>query len=133
MNASNVDSKPKVRKETKNKIKVDFERTSFKERFKAKFLTLNFAKKVAWAIIRYILLISAHTTFLTNVSVKYLALKRSLKEVLSKSTFILFLVSLRTLGLLSTLEAFILFYLLISFSDRRCRLKAPLSIHRVSQ
>ena len=57
MNASNVDSKPKVRKETKNKIKVDFERTSFKERFKAKFLTLNFAKKIAWAIVRYILLI----------------------------------------------------------------------------
>lgn len=57
MNAQNVDSKPKVRKETKNKIKVDFERTSFKERFKAKFLTLTFLKKVVWAIVRYILLI----------------------------------------------------------------------------
>ena len=57
MNTSNVDSRPKVRKETKNKIKVDFERTSFKERFKAKFLTLTFVKKVLWAIIRYILLI----------------------------------------------------------------------------
>ena len=57
MNASNVDSKPTVRKETKNKIKVDFERTSFKERFKAKFLTLHFLKKVVWAIVRYILLI----------------------------------------------------------------------------
>ena len=57
MNATNTNSKPKVRRETKNKIKVDFERTSFKERFKAKFLTLTFVKKVAWAIIRYILLI----------------------------------------------------------------------------
>ena len=57
MNASNVDSKPKVRKETKNKIKVDFERTSFKERFRAKFLTLTFAKKVVWALVRYILLV----------------------------------------------------------------------------
>ncbi|MBE6533347.1 MAG: carbohydrate ABC transporter permease [Ruminococcaceae bacterium] len=57
MNASNVDSKPKVRKETKNKIKVDFERTSFKERFKAKYLTFTFVKKVVWALIRYILLI----------------------------------------------------------------------------
>ena len=57
MNASNVDSKPKVRKETKNKIKVDFERTSFKERFRAKFLTLTFVKKVVWALVRYILLI----------------------------------------------------------------------------
>ena len=57
MNAQNVDSKPKVRKETKNKIKVDFERTPFKERFKAKYLTLTFAKKIAWAIVRYILLV----------------------------------------------------------------------------
>ena len=57
MNAQNVDSKPKVRKETKNKIKVDFERTSFKERFKAKFLTFTFAKKVLWALVRYILLV----------------------------------------------------------------------------
>lgn len=57
MNTSNVDSKPKIRKETKNKIKVDFERTSFKERFKAKFLTLTFLKKVVWIIVRYILLI----------------------------------------------------------------------------
>jgi multiple sugar transport system permease protein len=57
MNAQNVESKPKVRKETKNKIKVDFERTSFKERFKAKFLTFTFVKKVVWALIRYILLV----------------------------------------------------------------------------
>jgi multiple sugar transport system permease protein len=57
MNAQNVESKPKVRKETKNKIKVDFERTSFKERFRAKFLTLTFLKKVVWALVRYILLV----------------------------------------------------------------------------
>lgn len=57
MNTSKVDSKPKVRKETKNKIKVEFERTSFKERFKAKFLTLTFLKKVVWIVVRYILLI----------------------------------------------------------------------------
>ena len=57
MNAQNVDSKPKVRKETKNKIKVDFERTSFKERFKAKYLTFTFVKKITWVLVRYILLI----------------------------------------------------------------------------
>ena len=56
-NTQNINSKPRVRKETKNKIRVDFERTSFKERFKAKFLTLNFLKKVVWALVRYILLI----------------------------------------------------------------------------
>lgn len=56
-NTQNINSKPRVRKETKNKIRVDFERTSFKERFKAKFLTLNFLKKVVWALVRYILLV----------------------------------------------------------------------------
>ena len=57
MNAQNVESKPQVRKETKNKIKVDFERTPLKERLKAKFLSLYFVKKVAWYIICYVLLI----------------------------------------------------------------------------
>ena len=38
MNAQNIDNKPKVKKESKNKIKVDFERAPLKERLKAKFL-----------------------------------------------------------------------------------------------
>ncbi len=53
----NVENKPKVRKESKNKIKVDFERTPLKERLKAKFLSLFFLKKVLWYIVRLILLI----------------------------------------------------------------------------
>ena len=57
MNAQNIDNKPKVRKETKNKIRVDFERTDLKERLKAKFLSLFFIKKVLWYIIRLILLV----------------------------------------------------------------------------
>ncbi len=57
MSTTNTETKPKVRKESKNKIKVDFERTSFKERFKAKYLTLTFFKKFMWKLIRYILLI----------------------------------------------------------------------------
>ena len=57
MNASDTNKKPKIRKETKNKIKVDFERTSAKERFKAKYLTFTFVKKFMWKLIRYILLI----------------------------------------------------------------------------
>ena len=57
MNAQNLESKPKVRKETKNKIRVDFERTPLKERLKAKFLSMYFFKKVAWWLIRYVLLI----------------------------------------------------------------------------
>lgn len=48
---------PKVKKETKNKIRVEFERTPLKERLMAKFLSLFFLKKVVWYIFRLILLI----------------------------------------------------------------------------
>ena len=44
MNAQNIDNKPKVTKESKNKIRVEFERTPLKERLKAKFLSLFFTK-----------------------------------------------------------------------------------------
>ena len=57
MNAQNFDNKPKTLKETKNKIKVDFERTPLKERLKAKFLSMFFIKKVLWFIVRFILLL----------------------------------------------------------------------------
>ena len=57
MNAQNVNNAPKVRKESKNKIRVDFERTPLKERLKAKFLSMFFVKKVLWYIIRLVLLI----------------------------------------------------------------------------
>ena len=57
MNAQNIDNKPKVQKETKRKIKVDFERTPLKERLKAKFLSLFFLKKVVWYVFRLILLV----------------------------------------------------------------------------
>lgn len=57
MNAQNIDNKPKVQKETKNKIRVEFERTPLKERLKAKFLSMFFLKKVVWYLFRLILLI----------------------------------------------------------------------------
>ena len=57
MNAQNVDNTPKIRKESKNKIRVDFERTPLKERLKAKFLSMFFIKKVLWYIVRLVLLI----------------------------------------------------------------------------
>ncbi len=57
MNAQNIDNTPKVRKESKNKIRVDFERTPLKERLKAKFLSMFFLKKVLWYIVRLVLLI----------------------------------------------------------------------------
>ncbi len=57
MNAQNVDNTPKVRKESKNKIRVEFERTPLKDRLKAKFLSMFFIKKVLWYIVRLVLLI----------------------------------------------------------------------------
>ena len=57
MNAQNIDNKPRVQKESKNKIKVEFERTPLKERLKAKFLSMFFLKKVVWYVFRLILLI----------------------------------------------------------------------------
>ena len=57
MNAQDSLNQPKVAKETKNKIRVEFERTPLKERLKAKFLSLYFLKKIVWFIFRLVLLV----------------------------------------------------------------------------
>lgn len=57
MNAQNIENTPKITKESKNKIRVEFDRLPLKERLKAKFINLNFLKTVVWAIFRYVLLI----------------------------------------------------------------------------
>ncbi len=57
MNAQNVEQKPKVKRETKNKIRVDFDRTPLKERLKAKFLSTYFLGKIIFSIFRLVLMI----------------------------------------------------------------------------
>ena len=57
MNAQNLDNRPTVKKESKNKIKVEFDRTPLKERLKAKFLSTYFLTKLIVYIFRLILLI----------------------------------------------------------------------------
>ena len=52
-----MNAQPKVTKETKNKIKIDFDRTPLKERLKAKYLNGFFYKKVLLAIFRFVLLL----------------------------------------------------------------------------
>ena len=47
----------KVTKETKNKIRADFERTPFWERMRAKFINLYTVKKVVWYLFRFLLLL----------------------------------------------------------------------------
>jgi multiple sugar transport system permease protein len=54
MNAQNA---PKVKKESKNKIRVEFERTPLLERIKSKYLSMFFLKNVVWTIFRLVLLI----------------------------------------------------------------------------
>ncbi len=46
-----------VTKNTKRKIRVEFERTDFWTRFKTKYLSAFFAKKAVWWIFRFILLL----------------------------------------------------------------------------
>ncbi len=50
-------SAPKVKKESKNKIKVEFDRTPLKERLKAKFLNTFFFQSVVVKIFRFIFLL----------------------------------------------------------------------------
>lgn len=54
---TNMQKSPKITKESKNKIRVEFDRTPLKERMKAKFLNMYFFQKVIVAIFRYALLI----------------------------------------------------------------------------
>ena len=53
----NMQTTPKITKESKNKIRVEFDRTPLKERMKAKFLNLYFFQKLAWMIFRLVLLV----------------------------------------------------------------------------
>ena len=48
---------PKIKRESKNKIRVDFERTPLLQRLRAKFLNLYTLKKVLWYLFRLLLLI----------------------------------------------------------------------------
>ena len=57
MNTQMTDNSPKIKRETKNKIKVDFERTSFWTRFRLKFLTGNALWKGILWVFRLILLL----------------------------------------------------------------------------
>ena len=52
-----MNSTAKITKETKNKIRADFERTPFWERMRAKFINLYTVKRVVWYLFRFLLLL----------------------------------------------------------------------------
>ena len=54
MNAQNA---PKITKETKDKIRVEFERTSKKERMRIKYLSGSFVVGIVWWFFRFIILL----------------------------------------------------------------------------
>lgn len=53
----NMDQKPKIKRESKNKIRVEFERTDLKTRLKTKYLSMFFLKRAVWYLFRLLLLI----------------------------------------------------------------------------
>lgn len=52
-----MDNSVKIKKESRNKIRVDFERAPLSERLKAKFINSFFLKKVVFVFFRFVLLI----------------------------------------------------------------------------
>lgn len=54
---TNMNQMPKVKRETKNRIKVEFDRTPLKERLKAKFLSGYFLGNIVWFLFRFIILL----------------------------------------------------------------------------
>ena len=77
MNAQNVEQKPVVKRESKNKIRVEFDRTPLKDRLKAKFLSLFFLQKVAIWVFRLVLMIGISYIvlypFLTKIMASFMA------------------------------------------------------------
>lgn len=57
MDSNNTGAQPKILKESKNKIKADFERSPLKDRLKAKFLNYYFIQNVVIKIFRFIFLL----------------------------------------------------------------------------
>ena len=53
----NADASVKTKRKAKDTVKVDFDRTPFWQRMKAKYLSMYFLKKLIWALFRYVLLV----------------------------------------------------------------------------
>ena len=52
-----MNSQPAIKKETKNKIRVEFDRTPLKDRLKAKFGNMAFYTNIIWYLFRFIILL----------------------------------------------------------------------------
>lgn len=57
MNAQNTEKRPVVKRETKNRIRVEFDRTPLKDRLKARFLNFYFISRIIIWIFRLVLMV----------------------------------------------------------------------------
>jgi multiple sugar transport system permease protein len=57
MTKNNVQNAPKIKKESKNKIKVEFDRTPLLERLKARYLNMYTVGNFVWFVFRFLLLL----------------------------------------------------------------------------
>lgn len=78
MNAQSTENAPKILKESKNKIKVDFERTNAWTRFSLKYLTWKFFGELVYWIFRFVLLVGISYVilqpFYTKISASFMSM-----------------------------------------------------------
>jgi multiple sugar transport system permease protein len=72
---------PKIKKETKNKIRVEFDRVSGWERFKLKYLTLRFVGMTLFKIARFILLVGISYVIIYPFIAKFAASVMSPEDI----------------------------------------------------
>ena len=72
-----MNSQPTVKKETKNKIRVEFDRTPLKDRLKAKFGNLAFYTNIVWYIFRFVILLGVSYVvlypFFTKIAASFMS------------------------------------------------------------
>ena len=77
MNAQNMEKKPVIKRESKNKIRVDFDRSPLKERLKAKIFNFYFLSRIVLWIFRLVLMIGISYIvlfpFLTKIAGSFMA------------------------------------------------------------
>lgn len=72
-----MNSQPTVKKETKNKIRVDFDRTPLKDRLKAKFGNMAFYTNIVWYVFRFVILLGVSYVvlypFFTKIAASFMS------------------------------------------------------------
>ena len=72
-----MNSQPTVKKETKNKIRVEFDRTPLKDRLKAKFGNMAFYTNIIWYVFRFVILLGVSYVvlypFFTKIAASFMS------------------------------------------------------------